>query len=956
MFDAIISPLLEQLISMAFQEAGERVRLVTGVEDEVKKLTSNFRAIQAVLADAEQRQMKEETVRFWLQQLKYASYDMEDVLDEWNTARMKLRIEGVDDDDENALVPKKVCSFFPTPCFGFKQVFLRRDIALKIKEINRNLDDISKQKDMFNFHLNVSNRNEKPERLPTTSLIDESEISGRVVEKNMLVNSLVCESSNSEQKGLHIISLVGMGGIGKTTLAQLAYNNDQVKRSFDIRIWVCVSDPFDEIRTARAIIEALENKPCKLVEFQSLLTHIQKIIEGKFFFLVLDDVWSEDHSKWEPFYHCLKNGQHRSKILITTRKETVAHMMESTDIISIKQLAEEECWSLFRRIAFSTRSNEECEKLEEVGRKIVSKCKGLPLAAKTIGSLLRFKKTEEEWQRILYSDLWKVEEINKNLLAPLLLSYNDLPPIIKICFLYCAVFPKDYRIEKYELIRLWMAQGYLTVEKGEEMEVLGEEYFHMLATRSFFQEFEKDDDDNIISCKMHDMIHDFAQFMHKKECFTIEISSCDDPLLDSLEEKTCLHALFIIRDTGLFPISIYRAKRLRSLLIKCEGHDDKSLSPEVISKIFGELTSLRALVFTDYFGSGSIQQIPVEIGNLIHLRYLDLSGQLIEKLPEELCHLYNLQILDISLCKNLKELPQGIGKLINLTQLRNFGTGLMYMPIEITRLTSLRILDKFVMGVSVNGRQACSLESLKHLKLLQKCYIYGLGSVSDVSEGKRLKLHENIKNLRRLGLSFIPMNKQDRRKKEDDEELLETLQPPQNLKIMLISGYRGNADWPTWMLSLTNLRDLRLLDCINCEHLPPLGKLPSLEVVVVWAMPHLKRVGDEFLGTESGHGSSSSSSLSVIAFPKLKWFTIHEMRELEEWVFEITGNVEIMPRLSSLQIYDCPKLKAVPDRILQKTTLENLVIRDCPILKERYNKQTGQEFSTISHIPKINIY
>ncbi|KAH9689108.1 hypothetical protein KPL70_015359 [Citrus sinensis] len=271
MVDAILSPILEQLISMAVEEAKEQVRLVTGVEKEVEKLTSNFRSIRAVLNDAEKREVKEETVRLWLDRLRCTCYDMEDLLGEWSTARLKLQIDGVDDDPENdALVClEKVCSFFsPASCFGCKQLVLRRDIALKIKEINETLDHIAKQKDQFGFAVNVTKSNERADqRVPSISSIDESEIFGREKEKNELVNRLLCESSK-EQKGPCIISLVGMGGIGKTTLAQFAYNNDDVKKHFDERIWVCVSDPFDEFRIARAIIEALKRDSAKdLVEY-----------------------------------------------------------------------------------------------------------------------------------------------------------------------------------------------------------------------------------------------------------------------------------------------------------------------------------------------------------------------------------------------------------------------------------------------------------------------------------------------------------------------------------------------------------------------------------------------------------------------------------------------------------------------------------------------------------------
>ena len=258
MVDAIVSVVLEQLISMAVEESKEQMKLVTGVSKEVKKLTCNLRAIQAVLNDADQRQVQEEGARLWLDQLKDASCDMEDVLDEWNTARQKRKIQGF---NENSLVPqqKKVCcSFFPaTSCFGFKRLVLSRDIALKIKQINETLDDIARQKDMFDFDVNVSKSTivEKPDqRVQTTSVVDESEIFGREYKKNELISKLLREQSH-EQNGLPIISLVGFGGIGKTTLAQLAYNNDEVVRNFDKRMWVCVSKPFDEFRIARAIIE-----------------------------------------------------------------------------------------------------------------------------------------------------------------------------------------------------------------------------------------------------------------------------------------------------------------------------------------------------------------------------------------------------------------------------------------------------------------------------------------------------------------------------------------------------------------------------------------------------------------------------------------------------------------------------------------------------------------------------
>ncbi|XP_031277692.1 putative disease resistance protein RGA3 [Pistacia vera] len=523
MAEAIVSFALEQLASILSQQIsgfiGEQVRLVGDIEEEVDKLTHNLQAIQAVLLDADQKQMKNRAVRVWLNRLKEACYDVEDVLDEWNTEIMKLKIEG--GYGHNVLAPKKkVCCFFPSPCFGFKEVVLRRDIAVRITEINRKLDTIAKEKGDYN--LNVIPTNERPNYQPmqTTSFIDVSDICGRDIEKNNLVRKILCESS---EQSLQTISLVGMGGIGKTTLAQFVYNNDEVKSHFNSIIWVCVSNPFDEFKIARVIIEALKVPTPNVEDLQSLLQRIHNSIVGNKFLLILDDVWNEDHKKWEPFYHCLKNGLHGSKILITTRKESVAHIMKSIDIINVKELSFDENWELFRRLALSDRPTHESEKLEEIGREIVKKCKGLPLATKTIGSLLQFKRSRDEWKRVLYSEMWKLEEIESGLLSPLMLSYNDLPSSIRKCFSYCAIFPKDYNIRKDILINLWMAQGYLGLEKDTKLETIGKEYFHHLATRSFFQEFSKLED-VIEDCKMHDIVHDFALFLSDGECLAIEVN------------------------------------------------------------------------------------------------------------------------------------------------------------------------------------------------------------------------------------------------------------------------------------------------------------------------------------------------------------------------------------------------------------------------------------------------
>ncbi|CDP19024.1 unnamed protein product [Coffea canephora] len=266
------------------------------------------------------------------------------------------------------------------------------------------------------------------ERIITTSFIDESEVYGRDSDKVALLDQVLSKSSSQGRKGVQVISVVGAGGSGKTTLAQLLFNNDKVKNHFELRNWICVSDPFDQKRIAKAILENA-GKSSQESELDPLIQRIKETFSGKRFLLVLDDVWTEDDSKWEPFQNSLKDGAPGSVILVTTRSHRVAAVVGTTHTHQMALMSDSDCWLIMQRIAFANKSGDLCKKVERIGQKIAEKCKGLPLAAKTMGSLLRLKDTVQQWQNVL--------------------------------------------------------------DTGERLELVGREYFNNLAMRSFFQELEK---------------------------------------------------------------------------------------------------------------------------------------------------------------------------------------------------------------------------------------------------------------------------------------------------------------------------------------------------------------------------------------------------------------------------------------------------------------------------------
>ncbi|KAM5578720.1 hypothetical protein ABKV19_008836 [Rosa sericea] len=942
MAEALISVLLEQLASITIQQVQQQVKLVVDVKKEVAKLTHNFQAIEAVLKDAEERQVKEATVKLWLDDLKDVSNEMEGVLDDWNTEILRLQIEKQEKEAGNALdtTKKKVCLCIPTAFFCSGQVsrvIFRRDIAQKIKDLNERLAPIANMRQNFNFQYRKSGT-ELIERQKTTSFVNQT--FGRVDEKELLVGKLLSES-NPEGQSPIVIPIVGMGGIGKTTLSQLAYNDEKVKANFTNRIWVCVSDPFDELNIAKAIIGALDGNVISISnDLEDFFECARKSIDGKKFLLVLDDVWNQDYRKWENLKLPLQNGVVGSKIIVTTRKEEVARMMGApNNTIYLKVLSDENCWSLFTRIAFTNRNQDECQILEPIGREIVKKCKGLPLVAKTLGGLMRCKKTKKEWQDVLSSEIWKLDIVEQQVFQPLLLSYYDLTPMIKRCLLYCVTFPKDHIIDKEDLIELWMSQGFLgsVGNKEKTMIDIGESYFDNLVMRSFFQNFAEDEFGDIKWCQMHDIVHDFLQYLTKNECLIVEVKGGEERI--ELPNKLG-HLTIMFAPKGPFPLSLDHCQRLRTITtFDCKI---TSLSRELIL----QLKCVRTLNLS----RNDIEEVPDEVGGLVHLRYLDLSwNQRLKKLPDSLCNLVNLQTLRVDGCYALEKLPEAMGK---LTSLQHLHGPWLKLPKSIARLKSLRTLD-LPIGIEGEGEdeEGLKLSDLRDMDELQgKLWIGLVGKLkdSDVSDAEKAKL-VNKKHLLHLKLWF---DQESENQSTIEEAVLNALQPNSNLESLWIGGYSGSTVYSNWIFSSINLKSLTFSQCNVCKYvsLSVLGYLGSLERLRFEDMYEVKKVGFEY-----------SLDHQVILFPNLKQLEFSGLEEWEEWDHDendatSSSPTSFMPRLSTLSIDYCPKLKTLPDFLPRKTLLlQNMIITWCDILSQSCKNRQGPEWYKISHIPNIEI-
>ncbi|KAJ7982366.1 Disease resistance protein [Quillaja saponaria] len=267
--------------------------------------------------------------------------------------------------------------------------------------------------------------------LPSSCLVDESAIYGKDDDKEKITKLLL---SDDIESGNHpsVITIVGMGGLGKTTLAQLVYNDKRMDDQFNLKAWVCVSEEFDVRRVTRTILRAITSSNNDDTDDLNILQlKLKEILMEKKFLLVLDDVWNENRSNWEVLQSPFNYGTTRSKILVTTRSLKVGSIMHSAQIHHLKQLSEEHCWKLFVAHAFGKGDCNANPSLELVGRKIVAKCKGMLLALKTLGDLLYAKLSPEEWESILTSDIWNMPNDDSNITPALILSYHYLPLHLK---------------------------------------------------------------------------------------------------------------------------------------------------------------------------------------------------------------------------------------------------------------------------------------------------------------------------------------------------------------------------------------------------------------------------------------------------------------------------------------------------------------------------------------------
>lgn len=777
---AVIKPAANKLVSLIASEFAS----IVGVTKDLCELQGLFGDITAWLSAIEVRTSDSSSSPNWLKQLKAVVNDFDDMLYRLEADKHKEDIAS-----ENHIMANWLCT---KP----KSVLSRTKMVQEIKEIKKRFVKIVKQRTEFNAisSSTLVTHHVRPTHKTTgemSILSNTTDVIGRDEVKYSII-SMVVEADI--QESISIVSIVGLGGSGKTTLAKYICQDGKIREHFEVVIWVHVSQEFNVQKLLGKLFESVSDEKSEIHTLQHMSEQISQKLSTRKFLLVLDDVWNEDRHDWEQFAQHLNSGAPGSTILLTTRDKNVAEAVKSVEIVILAVLSDDDSWKLFQQSSGWAEEDLDSEFIE-VGKEIVKKCAGMPIAIKSLAGNLHGKRDIKEWQSLRDSNLLTNKDIQHRVLESLKLSYFHLSDDLKQCFVLCCIFPKGYCINKEHLISQWITHGSINPSDGSQhLEDIGSDYFHSLLKVSFLQDLVEEDHTGrlIVTCKMHDLVHDLSRQIlqdeilltpnkstngHNQTCRYLSLASCSGKIDSKLFSK--LRALFVSRGSFATDKPIKKGYCVRSIILEDQWETS----------------------------------VPLFVSKFEYLGYLRISNSRCQELPEAIMGCWNLQAIHVIECFRFATLPESIGKLRKLRTLELSETmDLKSLPQSIGYCHNLESLhlDR-CLSLNIVPDSLCKNKKLRLVNIFD---CYGLQHLP--SETFRL-----LRNLETINLS-----------KCASLEVLPDSFASEQLHTLKLTGLNNLTVLPQSITSLSNLEHLDLQSCSGLVELPE-GIVNSKRLIVL---------------------------------------------------------------------------------------------------------------------------
>ncbi|KAL2511620.1 Disease resistance protein RPM1 [Abeliophyllum distichum] len=891
----------------------ENAQLFKGVRQDFEYVRDELERMIAFLRVADGFEESDPELNVWVKQVREIAYDTEDVIDEF-------LLHSKHDHCSHG-----IRGFLGELYFSIKKLKFTRKVSAELRSIISRVRNIAQGHQRYRYKLSIQEQDSSSgfldysvtDRRGDALLLEEGELVGIDNPKQNLIRLLM-----EEDPGLKVISVVGMGGLGKTTLVKRVFDDAVVKKHFQNHAWLTVSQ-FKIEDLLKDIIQQLFDEikqplPERIGSMNSnrLKEIIREFLRRRRYVLVFDDVWSIP--AWEAIKYALPNENHGSRIILTTRLINVASAScIETDgyVYELNPLSEEESWTLFCQKAFQGNS---CpQHLIEICSNILRNCGGLPLAIVAIGGLLATKNTlrVSEWEMLNHSLGPELEgndklESMKNIL---LLSFNDLPYYLKPCFLYLSVYPEDHLIEHNTLIRLWIMEGFVKQKEGRTVEEVAEGYLNELINRSLIFMVKTNDDGSLKYGQIHDLYREVILLKVREQNFVTTAN----------EQKTMwpgrVRRLSIHNTLEHVKKERY-GTQVRSLLTFGVTDPQSMLN---ILQLLSSFRMLKVLTLKDV----PLLTVPEATFTLFRLRHLSLRNTKVKVLPRSIKNLKKLEILDLKQTY-ITELPVEILELHCLSHLLLYRTVVYsYLPYHcsygfkalkgIGGLISLRKL--------VYMEASCGSDAIKEISMmteLRRLCITKLRREDGMAICSSIK---KLHNLRSLNL------------KSTEEDMVLDLQylssPPPFLQRLYLTG--RIEKFPVWIQSLHNLikvyfRWSKLSDD-PLQYLQDLPNLVHLEFLV------------GFTGEELCFKSGKFQRLKLLNFDKL------------EPLRRVIVEEDAMPHLEKLVIQRCNLLQRIPRGIEHLIELKVVEFFDMPdeFISTMDPHRLGEDYCKVAHIPEV---